>query len=183
MSSVAPEFATDGCSFHCPIPGCKGNRLEKAFEPGATAKYKIITPHHKNSWRGIEGNNFTIQDEQLTQLLNLYLGYCRKVLVRMEPSVKELFTTNQGRPYVHPTFTQWFYGFQNVYQPPFPSPIPPSKFRGVFADEVMMASQQGMGPTVEQAARMMGNTPGTLAKVGWHGLCALTPLHALHQHT
>jgi hypothetical protein len=68
-SLKASEFALEPCLMDgCHIPGCLGNRLEKVLEPGAPAQFMLIGPHHKNSWRGIEGHNFIIMDKLINQV-------------------------------------------------------------------------------------------------------------------
>ena len=160
---------------HTSVSHHQSNRINQVVEPSGNTKYKLITPHHKNSWRGIIGNSITLQDNVMHQLLSLYLEYGRPLLLVANPNLEELFFNNKGNPLQHPHITQWFKDFQTMYHPPLPEGTCPSIFRHSFANEVMEASQQGMGPTVEQAARMMGNSPGTLVRVRVSGEC-----HACH---
>lgn len=139
----------------------------------STTTFKLITPHHKSSWRGLQGNNFTIQDPVLTKLILLYEKHGRRLLLTSEGSkVQELFITDKGQSFMGPhgvdygAVGQWFKAFQATYKPPFPMEMAkPSQMRRVFANHVMKNQDVGTGPTLDQAAMMMGNTKRTLQNV------------------
>ena len=151
-------------------------------------EYQLRTPHHKNSWRGMEGHNFKLGDDQVNSLVAMYEKYARPVLVDghqheseadsnssgdeegvvpkpyIDGDVVHLFVTNKGEPFK--MLTPWFYEFQDLYSPPFPSKLTPNKFRSVFANLVMENTKiKGQGPTLEEGAAMMGNSPATLSRV------------------
>ena len=93
----------------CMIKECKGNTLEKMDD----GSYKLITPHHKNSWRGIQGHNFLINDPMVCEAIDMYMEHGWPLLAANhevgeeeegEEEVPYIFLNNSGCKF--PSLTQ-----------------------------------------------------------------------------
>ncbi|KAL6745309.1 hypothetical protein V8C86DRAFT_37221 [Haematococcus lacustris] len=112
VTAKASQHAITPCGMpNCPgmAGGCKGNRFEY---DGATAAWRLVVPHSKNSSKGVPGIVLPLTDTKEVKLLEAYECQARPVLLGQigthEHLVEAMYLNNKGQPYTIESLAMWW---------------------------------------------------------------------------
>ncbi|KAL6744831.1 hypothetical protein V8C86DRAFT_3036276 [Haematococcus lacustris] len=138
--------------------GCKGNRFEY---DGATAAWRLVVPHSKNSSKGVPGIVLPLTDTKEVKLLEAYECQARPVLLGQigthEHLVEAMYLNNKGQPYTIESLAMWWRRTYKSNQAPWPF-VPFHELRNVFITD-RLDNPDMPGPSIQAAAQAMLNSP------------------------
>ncbi|KAJ9534185.1 hypothetical protein QJQ45_007005 [Haematococcus lacustris] len=130
VTAKASQHAITPCGMpNCPgmAGGCKGNRFEY---DGATAAWRLVVPHSKNSSKGVPGIVLHLTDTKEVKLLEAYECQARPVLLGQigthEHLVEAMYLNNKGQPYTIESLAMWWRRTYNGEYQPIVSGTPPN---------------------------------------------------------
>ncbi|KAL6745769.1 hypothetical protein V8C86DRAFT_2445896, partial [Haematococcus lacustris] len=126
VTAKASQHAITPCGMpNCPgmAGGCKGNRFEY---DGATAAWRLVVPHSKNSSKGVPGIVLPLTDTKEVKLLEAYECQARPVLLGQigthEHLVEAMYLNNKGQPYTIESLAMWWRRTYKLDNPDMPGP-------------------------------------------------------------
>ncbi|KAL6748735.1 hypothetical protein V8C86DRAFT_2442795 [Haematococcus lacustris] len=142
---VAPELPITLPSM---AGGCKGNRFEY---DGATAAWRLVVPHSKNSSKGVPGIVLPLTDTKEVKLLEAYECQARPVLLGQigthEHLVEAMYLNNKGQPYTIESLATWWRRTYKSNQAPWPF-VPFHELRNVFITD-RLDNPDMPGPSIQ----------------------------------
>ncbi|KAL6745304.1 hypothetical protein V8C86DRAFT_2446352 [Haematococcus lacustris] len=165
VTAKASQHAITPCGMpNCPgmAGGCKGNRFEY---DGATAAWRLVVPHSKNSSKGVPGIVLPLTDTKEVKLLEAYECQARPVLLGQigtrEHLVEAMYLNNKGQPYTIESLAMWWRRTYKSNQAPWPF-VPFHELRNVFITD-RLDNPDMPGPSIQAAAQAMLNSPAQWA--------------------
>ncbi|KAL6748733.1 hypothetical protein V8C86DRAFT_2442793 [Haematococcus lacustris] len=151
VTAKASQHAITPCGMpNCPgmARGCKGNRFEY---DGATAAWRLVVPHSKNSSKGVPGIVLPLTDTKEVKLLEAYECQARPVLLGQigthEHLVEAMYLNNKGQPYTIESLATWWRRTYKSNQAPWPF-VPFHELRNVFITD-RLDNPDMPGPSIQ----------------------------------